>query len=131
MTIEFKLNETIQEVKNAFSAHFPYLSLEFYTQKHNAGEGSDAAQINHQQSLQGLIQHEGFLHITPDMKVSEFELMCANQFGLFVQVFRKSGKLWLQTIRTDHWTLVAQNEEGRAMCEDVNGDEIDDYHEQE
>lgn len=131
MTIQLKLNETIQQVKDAFSAYFPYLSIECYTEKHNAGEGSDAAQINHQQPLEGLIKQEGFLHITPEMKVSEFEQMCANQFGLFVQVFRKSGKLWLQTIRTDHWTLVAQNEEGRAMCEDVNGDDVGDYHEQE
>jgi tyrosyl-tRNA synthetase len=44
------------------------------------------------------------------MKVAELEGVFAKNFGLSVQVFRKSGNLWLQTTTTDNWTLAEQNQ---------------------
>jgi len=35
-----------------------------------------------------------------------------DQFGLHVQIFRKSGDLWLQTSKTDEWTIEHQNARG-------------------
>jgi hypothetical protein len=32
-----------------------------------------------------------------------------------VQVFRKSGKVWLETTVTDGWTLEEQNLQGEAL----------------
>jgi hypothetical protein len=52
--------------------------------------------------------------------------------GLYVQVFRKSGKVWLETTATDNWSLYKQNEEGQELS--VHGsslsEELPDYHEQ-
>ena len=50
--------------------------------------------------------------VKEDMKVSDFEKMFHDKFGLNVQVFRKSGNLWMQTTSTDHWTLAEQNRKG-------------------
>jgi hypothetical protein len=36
--------------------------------------------------------------------------------GLCVQIFRKSGNLWLETIQTDHWTLQQQNDTAKESC---------------
>ena len=43
------------------------------------------------------------------MKVAELENAFAKSFGFAVQVFRKSGNVWLQTTATDDWTLEEQN----------------------
>ena len=37
--------------------------------------------------------------------MTELEVVFEDVFGLHVQIFRKSGDIWLQTSSTDHWTL--------------------------
>ena len=37
---------------------------------------------------------------------SEFE-----KLGINIQLFRKSGNVWLQTTTTDHWSIAQQNKE--------------------
>ena len=51
----------------------------------------------------------GTININGLMKVAELESAFFVTFGLAVQVFRKSGKVWLQTTATDDWTLEEQN----------------------
>jgi hypothetical protein len=36
-------------------------------------------------------------------------------FGVPVQILRKSGKIWLETTMTDHWTLLQQNQHGEEI----------------
>ena len=38
-------------------------------------------------------------------------------YGLGVQVFRKSGNVWLETTVTDSWTLKEQNDQGESLSE--------------
>jgi hypothetical protein len=64
------------------------------------------------------------------MKVSELEELFQEVFGLSVQIFRKSGENWLQTTTTDFWTLNQQNNKGKDMCEKIEPEEQQDYHEQ-
>lgn len=45
------------------------------------------------------------------MTVSELEQHFADVYGLSVQVFRKSGEVWLETTTTDNWSLEKQNQE--------------------
>jgi hypothetical protein len=47
--------------------------------------------------------------------VVELECLFEDQFGLFVQVFRRSGNLWLETTVTDSWSLQKQNEQGKEL----------------
>lgn len=49
------------------------------------------------------------------MKVSELEKLFKDKFKLAVQVFRKSGNLWLETTMTDNWSLLQQNNHGREI----------------
>lgn len=60
---------------------------------------------------------EGFIHITDDMPVSKLEQLFLDQFGLSVQVFRKSGSSWLETTFTDDWTLKRQNDAGMELSQ--------------
>jgi hypothetical protein len=47
--------------------------------------------------------------------VQDLEQLIWDAFGLSVQVFRKSGNLWLETTVTDQWSLAYQNEQGREL----------------
>ena len=70
---------------------------------------------------------EGVAEISGDMTVLELENLFMNRFGLAAQVFRKSGNIWLETIRTDNWTLKQQNNHGMEISEDEHFREENDY----
>ena len=68
------------------------------------------------------------VEISEDMKVSDLEKLFKDNFKLAVQVFRKSGNLWLETTMTDNWTLLQQNNHVRELSTDKRGnDVVDDY----
>lgn len=46
------------------------------------------------------------------MTVAELEKQFEESYSLYVQVYRKSKELWLQTINTDNWTIAKQNLKG-------------------
>jgi hypothetical protein len=59
--------------------------------------------------------HEGQMNITPAMTVTELEQEFEKIYGLHIQVFRKSGQVWLETSVTDGWTLDMQNKQGESL----------------
>ena len=110
--------QTISSVQRQFNKIFPYLKLEFFQQPPVAGIGnSKNKMIVFDMYLLKLqkVNYEGTIDFNGSTTVSELENEFARQFGLFVQVFRKSGKVWLETTATDNWTLEQQNEEGKSL----------------
>ncbi len=102
-------------IQHAFQAKFPYLKLEFYAARHEAGEGSPQKdKLDPELTLREVRQKhtEGDLRIRGAMPVRDFEQAVYEKFGLNAQVFRKSGNIWMQTTATDHWTLEEQNRKG-------------------
>jgi hypothetical protein len=113
----------ITEIQKAFQKVFSNLKIEFYNEPHDPGKGS--VQRNHlpEDSLignSGFNGNESDLIWNENMTVQEFETEMSQKFGLFVQVFRKSGNLWMQTTATDSWTLSEQNRKGGASEEHYN-----------
>lgn len=107
--------KTIEEVQEEFNKMFEGLKLEFYKSAHSAEQGSPAKdQLDSKLTIGAArTQHnDGDFTITPDMSVAAFENALAKQYGLNVQVFRRSAELWLQTSKTDSWTLAVQNQKG-------------------
>jgi len=106
---------TIQDIKEEFTKKFPGLKLEMYKVAHKEGQGSlKSAELAHDLKLGDINAKllEKDYDFDPSMAVSEFEAEFEEQFGLFVQVFRRSNNLWLQTSTTDDWTLEKQNIKG-------------------
>jgi len=60
-------------------------------------------------------KEEGELDIPDTLTVGELENLFMDRFGLSVQVFRRSGNLWLETTMTDNWTLKQQNDHGKEI----------------
>jgi hypothetical protein len=108
-------SKKLYDIKKEFSEKFPYLKLEFYAKEHKEGEGSVAELKIDGDLTIGAVRAthtEGDLSINGHLKVGTFERMFFEKYGLNVQVFRKSGTIWLQTIKTDEWTLTEQNSRG-------------------
>ena len=55
------------------------------------------------------------LGLSDTMTVQELEGAIAALFGVNAQVFRRSGKFWIETRMTRAWTLKQQNDHGRAL----------------
>jgi hypothetical protein len=116
MRLEINGSKTIKMVQKEFGNRFPYLKIEFFSKPHGDHEGSkkkfmtDASKtLNECRS----IPHNGRMELMPSMTASELEEEFQNTYGLSVQLFRRSGKVWLETINTDNWTLAQHNEQGR------------------
>lgn len=118
MKIHIEDNSTTKDIKTKFSQYYPFLKLEFFTKPHKEKEASKKEDLIIGEKLIAdirTVNNEGDLIITPQSKVSEVEQGFEDNFGIHVQVFRKSGRLWLETISTDGWTLREQNEVGKDM----------------
>ena len=111
----------IKEVQEEFTRTYPFLKIDF-------SKGKDQGRVSRSGTLpdapssvsgedevvrdvaQKLLWQE--LGLCDDMKINEVEVLLQYQFGLPAQVLRKSGRLWLETRMTQHWTLRQQNEHG-------------------
>jgi hypothetical protein len=117
--MELLINDkvAISELQKQFNQEFPYLKLEFFdTPPTFDGRPKSRTHPNHR--LLGAcrkLHSEGVLVINADVTVEKLEKTFWQQFGLAVEVFRKSGNLWIETTLSDSWTLRRQNEEGKAM----------------
>ena len=114
--IEITNDMTIEQVQKQFQERFPFLKIEFYSTEHAAGEGTpEALRVNVETTIgkARTIQSDGVLGIHGNQKVITLENAFHELFGLNVQVFRRSGGLWLQTTTTDDWTLGEQNERAK------------------
>ncbi len=110
-------SKKITEIQQEFNTKFNNLKIEFYTSGHEEGEGSkDSERINPNETIGNVrqIQKTGDLSINGHLKVSTLEQRFLEDYGLNVQVFRRSGSIWLQTTSTDSWTLTEQNEHGKT-----------------
>ena len=111
-------SKTIKEIKDEFSKKFTGLKLEFYSKEHKVGEGNPQDYLLNDDLLLKdvrLNHNEGELSIDGHLKVSSLENNFKEMFGVNVQVFRKSGRIYLQTTTTDEWTLAEQQRESEEF----------------
>ena len=111
MQIELSTEQSLADLQQIFHEQFPNLRLEFYRQAHEVKEGSPASERVEPQTKLGLFSAEAFkLSLAAQQKTKTFEQGLEDILGLGIQVFRRSGITWLQTTRTDEWTLGQQNQ---------------------
>ena len=118
MKILINDHRKIFAIQKEFSEMFPYLKLEFFSKPHTVGGASPKKIMKHPTNTIGqcrVIHNKGTLTITPNMTAADLEQNFADVYGLSVQVFRKSGKSWLETTVTDNWTLEKQNRQGEEL----------------
>ncbi len=127
-------NTKLFEIQEWFQANYSNLKLAFYYKSIKDGDlnySLDKISLDTKLSELNRNIKEFDFDLKPNKLVSEFEKDFKLKFGFEVQVLRKSGNLWLQTIASDDWTLDEQQEESLKMNTKLESDEIIDYHEQE
>ncbi len=118
MKITINDKRKIFAIQEEFNIAFPFLRIEFFSKPHKPGAGSSKKLIKHQSKTLGecrTIHNAGSITISENMTVNELEQRFGDVYGLGVQVFRKSGNVWLETTVTDGWTLKEQNDQGEAL----------------
>jgi hypothetical protein len=121
--LKIDTNQTIRGMQKEFNDLYSFLKLEFFKQPPVSGAGnSKNKMIIYDMKLKDIQinQRVGEIIISKQTLVSDLEHQFENDFGLYVQVFRKSGRIWLETTATDNWTLEQQNEEGKSLNEHLN-----------
>ncbi|MBI2271658.1 MAG: hypothetical protein HYU69_15045 [Bacteroidetes bacterium] len=131
MKIKISDSRKISAIQKEFNTMFPYLKLEFFSKPHTKGGGSAKKLMKSNSKTIGecrTIHKKGNITIVPQMTVGDLEQHFQDIYGLSLQIFRKSGKSWLETTSTDAWTLQKQNTEGEALSNlkyENNPNEID------
>lgn len=115
MKIPIDNTRSISSLQEAFNNVFPYLRLEFSPGRQRGVAPSSGTKTA--DKLLGELrtsQQTGELLVSPQMTVADLELLFKN-YGLDVRIFRKSGRVWLETGITHNWTLEQQNMEGENL----------------
>jgi hypothetical protein len=118
MKIQVSKDKTIAQIQDEFAQEYPCLKLVFFSKPHKAYKGSPAKfLIAERDATLGSLEKQprsGELNIEINMPTWQVERLFEEEFGLHVQVFRKSGNTWLETSVTDDLTLEEQNTKGKA-----------------
>jgi len=118
MNIQVKDNLTISDIQKEFEEKFQYLKLMFFKKPHSEKEGSAKKDLlNSTVKLTNIRHKNGKIAFDENIAVNELEQLFKDNFGLNVQVFRKSGKSWIETTVTDSWSLKKQNDQGKELSE--------------
>lgn len=120
MNITINDHRKIFAIQEEFNTVFPYLRIEFFSKPHQSNGPSAKQLVKHSSKTLNECRtnhHQGNITIVPAMTVADLERHFNDVYGLSVQVFRKSGKAWLETTLTDTWTLEEQNHQGEALSE--------------
>ena len=118
MKITINDQRKIYAIQEEFNEQFPYLKIEFFSKPHKPGGATSAKLIKTNTKTLGdcrTIHNNGTVTITPGMTVADLEQRFSDVYGLGIQVFRKSGKVWLETTLTDSWSLEEQNRQGETL----------------
>ena len=119
MRLSVKEERLISEVQQDFSLTYPFLKIEFFKNGNTRRERYAFEKMIphhlHVKDARSLNHGEGELDFDDKTTVLDLEKAFMDQFGLSVQVFRRSGNLWLETTITDNWTLKQQNDHGREI----------------
>jgi hypothetical protein len=129
MQLLIKNEKTLSEIQQEFNALFPYLKLEFFSRLHGPGKPSRLKfKLPVQKKIGDLrkLNTPDVIKILPEMTVAKLEQLLGNELGLGVQVFRKTGGIWLETILTDTWTLDEQNMQGEFLGSDIDPETPED-----
>jgi len=122
MEILIQDERKVKEIMQEFNEGFPYLKLEFFSMYHRKGELSPKDQLIAHEAVLGQIRkkhNSGTINLDASKSVTQVESEFAEDFGLFVQVFRRSGNVWIGTSITDGWSLATQNNEGYEITHGI------------
>lgn len=105
----------INEVKEQFTSRYPFLKIEFPAVRPDLRPVSGEISDKDTESRAAAEWLEKELGLSDSMTVKQLEAAVSALLGLQVQLFRQSGKFWIEARMTRDWTLKQQNDHGRDL----------------
>ncbi len=99
---------TYLELNNYFVSQFPYLKLRFFRKIKNHEE-----EIPLDTRLPCI--ERTCIEFSGEKSIHEVINELQSLLKVHVQIFRRSGKLYIETSKTNNWTLTRQNDEGAEL----------------
>lgn len=128
MILRIDRNTRLKDIQTAFTGVFAFLKLEFFRNPHQLHQASPKKDMrSYEEPALSADKRHTVAEIEFDgrWKVSEVEDLFFREAGLFAQVFRRSGNVWIETSLTDDWTLEQQNREGESLSAAIPARSID------
>lgn len=126
---------TLEDFRNWFRGQFEGLKIEFFSEAHGVQEPSIKSKMikNVHLTLGEVFHVKEPLHfiIEANTTVSDFEQFLRKLADIHVQIFRKAGHEWLETIITDNKTIFYLNKKAIEDSLPIQEEEPLDYHEQD
>ena len=122
MKLYIEKESQLEGIKKVFTAFYPFLKLEFYKKPFRTNSSSLKKEtIPSQMALVQLARVSGRkgIDIGQSRTVKDLE-QDFESLGLFAEVYRKSGNVWVETSLTNDWTLQQQNLEGEEITRDYS-----------
>ena len=117
MRLYIEKEARVDDLKKMFTACYPFLKIEFYKKQllpHTNTVKKEMIFINSNLVLPANSPDRNVIDLDINRTVAEVEADFASM-GLFAEVFRKSGNVWVETSLTSDWTLRQQNLEGEEI----------------
>jgi hypothetical protein len=108
---------TSTEVQEYVSNKFPGIKIEFFKHSHDEEEGSPKSDMITEPFVLSEVCKEfseAEISINETHTVGEVESWFENEIGAHIQVFRQAGRGWIETTKTDDYTLAQQMERAHA-----------------
>ena len=121
MTIIITTEKLIKEIQEEFNKLFPFLRIEFFI-KSNYKSREAVIKASGMHTVANIYNSLKLptIEISPCTIVKDFENDFENKFGMYVQLYRKSGNLWQEITITDTWTMKQQDRTGNEISNIIN-----------
>lgn len=117
MELNINRDTVIKTVQDEFNTLYPYLKIEFLAAPKKFSGYSKMEKLAPTTPFRNL-QTEGAdvaISVHRHRTVAEVEKDFQDYTGFTIQLYRKSGKVWIETSLTDDWTLGRQNDAGEVL----------------
>lgn len=109
--------QSLKEIQQAFQQQYPFLKLEFFKEPHHVMQRSAVAPLlDRDQPVSKFTRVDGAeIEIGPRQSVADMEKEFQEKLGFAAQVFRKANQVWIETSKTDGWSLEKQNQDAEEL----------------
>lgn len=120
MHLNISADSSLKSIQQAFNEIYPFLHIEFLQKRPGSKSLVKAEKMPSEILVKSL--SDGFtttrVPILKSTTIAELEERLHQLLGVNIQVFRKAGSVWVETLLTDDWTLEQQNLEGMQLTAD-------------
>lgn len=112
MEITIHPEDTIKKVQRDIQREYPNIKIEFFSKEHKKGKVTNVKfqYFNKDITMREIgLEKDIVLELEDDTIIWDIEKRFEKIGNLHAQVFRRGGEVWLETSKTDDWTIGKAN----------------------